>query len=524
MITQMGSTSLDSYVERITTDLSKVDPSALPDFIVLSPPRTGTTWLASVLSQHPEIYIPPEKELNYFSAGWKYSNIEFYISRFFPANGRIKGDASPSYVLLPSEIISQLYRVKPNLKFIVIERNMAERAWSHLNHSYAFNEFDLRSGNVTPAAIDETNALSYLTSDYSVVVGNYISYLSRWLVHFPVEQFFVFGIDEIEKCGSGLIQKLLTFLGCKSGIENINIQGKVNSGLCTGILTEKVKNVLATLYGCRQMQQYRFFSENFNYNNFDNQSCNNTCSIIFRLIDRADGFRIFICNGMFYACVIEDYARIIDKILTENYTDADVLSSLYYSDLMRQIDIQKTGKPARSLGNASMESAILFSILEELSAEYTKSNALRTNLNAGTILREQFDYNIVAIGGMIVAVQKSLGPINLGGEALDVLAQRYGADKFIIGHSLPEVLAILNRKHGNGKPEKLEANYLGCNLVLYNGRIYGVPMSAGPLEVDKQEEAVLMSFPSAESLDELKALLILGASQLEERKQSPAQL
>jgi hypothetical protein len=35
-----------------------------PGFLVISPPKTGTTWLSQNLNSHPEIYIPPIKEIH----------------------------------------------------------------------------------------------------------------------------------------------------------------------------------------------------------------------------------------------------------------------------------------------------------------------------------------------------------------------------------------------------------------------------------------------------------------------------
>lgn len=37
------------------------------DFLVIGAPKAGTTWLCNMLKEHPEIYIPPIKELCYFN-------------------------------------------------------------------------------------------------------------------------------------------------------------------------------------------------------------------------------------------------------------------------------------------------------------------------------------------------------------------------------------------------------------------------------------------------------------------------
>ncbi|MDH5507196.1 MAG: sulfotransferase, partial [Anaerolineae bacterium] len=37
------------------------------DFIIIGAVKSGTTWLADMLRQHPEIYLPEKKEVHYFN-------------------------------------------------------------------------------------------------------------------------------------------------------------------------------------------------------------------------------------------------------------------------------------------------------------------------------------------------------------------------------------------------------------------------------------------------------------------------
>jgi hypothetical protein len=69
-----------------------------------------------------------------------------------------------------------------------------------------------------------------------------------------------------------------------------------------------------------------------------------------------------------------------------------------------------------------------------------------------------------------------------------------------------------------GTAINLESNFLGCNLVRFRGRIYALPMAAGPLAVDALPVNVLSELPSATDLNELKLLLALGPEALEQRK------
>ncbi len=41
----------------------------LPDFLGIGAPRTGMTWLYENLRRHPEVWLPPIKEIHYFYCG-----------------------------------------------------------------------------------------------------------------------------------------------------------------------------------------------------------------------------------------------------------------------------------------------------------------------------------------------------------------------------------------------------------------------------------------------------------------------
>jgi hypothetical protein len=73
-------------------------------------------------------------------------------------------------------------------------------------------------------------------------------------------------------------------------------------------------------------------------------------------------------------------------------------------------------------------------------------------------------------------------------------------------------------------PLTIERDFLGCNLVRYGGRIYAVPMAAGPVGIDTFSSHTLAALPFGASLSELKALLLIGHSQLGQHKQALEQL
>ena len=93
-----------------------------PDFLVISPPKTGSTWLADNLRCHPQVFVPDIKEVRYFSRYFKWLDLNWYLDRFAPAAGRLKGEASPSYAILPMEKIRLLRGLMPDLKLVFLMR------------------------------------------------------------------------------------------------------------------------------------------------------------------------------------------------------------------------------------------------------------------------------------------------------------------------------------------------------------------------------------------------------------------
>ena len=111
-----------------------------PDFLIISPPKTGSTWLAANLRLHPQVFVPDIKEVKYFSSFHRWLDLGWYLDHFAPAEGRLKGEASPSYAILPVERIRLVRRLFPDVKLIFLMREPVGRAWSHARHNHRYRE------------------------------------------------------------------------------------------------------------------------------------------------------------------------------------------------------------------------------------------------------------------------------------------------------------------------------------------------------------------------------------------------
>ena len=101
-----------------------------PNFIIAGFPKCGTTSLHHHLNEHPEIYMPAQKELHFFTFDilsklnngpkdaivkkTQINNSENYLNFYKAVRNEIAiGDASPSYINYPS----QFKKIKPFRKY-----------------------------------------------------------------------------------------------------------------------------------------------------------------------------------------------------------------------------------------------------------------------------------------------------------------------------------------------------------------------------------------------------------------------
>ena len=123
---------------------------ALPNFIISGFPKCGTTSLHYYLSEHPEIYMPDQKELHFFTnkifseenkgtgdsilAKTHIKNLKDYQKCFEKGkNYRIIGETSPSYINHP-KLFTKINKTLSNPKIIVLIRDPIKRAHSNYLH------------------------------------------------------------------------------------------------------------------------------------------------------------------------------------------------------------------------------------------------------------------------------------------------------------------------------------------------------------------------------------------------------
>ena len=125
-----------------------------PNFLIVGAAKCGTSSFAAYLSQHPNIYICPEKECHYFSnliyqdsegRPWneyiksKYvKDFDGYLSRHFSSveDQDIIGEASTEYLYFNDIAIPKIKEMLgEDVKILIILRNPVQASFSRYKHS-----------------------------------------------------------------------------------------------------------------------------------------------------------------------------------------------------------------------------------------------------------------------------------------------------------------------------------------------------------------------------------------------------
>ena len=183
----------------------------LPNFLIIGSQKAGTTSLYHILKQHPQIFMPETKEVNFFFKDDEFARgPEHYATHFADAASQpALGEASPGYICHP-EVPARIHALLPNAKLILTVRNPIKRAISQ----YWDNRRHLNEPLTFAQALD-----AYLNDDYQpnqigyFSRGAYMRYIRRYLEYFPRENLLVLPFEEMIATPEDFYRRIFAFLG-----------------------------------------------------------------------------------------------------------------------------------------------------------------------------------------------------------------------------------------------------------------------------------------------------------------------
>ena len=206
----------------------------MPDFLIIGAMKSGSTSLSQILTSHPDIFIPPEKELQYFSRDHKFNQGEEYYRNFFKnaSNCQLIGEASTCYSRWPHypHATERIAKRLPNVKLIYLMRHPVERAYSHYGHLMQERTMYQTGDILTFEEMVEQDKEITNTSLYMMQIN-------RYLTTFSQKQMLFLTLDELKSSPTIFFQRVQDFLG----ITPINLisRGTVKANPLGGNLTKE---------------------------------------------------------------------------------------------------------------------------------------------------------------------------------------------------------------------------------------------------------------------------------------------
>lgn len=198
----------------------------LPNFLIIGSQKAGTTSLYYALKEHPDVFVSPTKEVNFFFRDdFYHRGLDWYAKHFDEWNGEAAiGEASPGYIVepnAPARIASALGQIK----LILTVRNPVNRAYSQ----YWDNRRSLSEGRT----FDEL-ALGKLDTEWTrgqrgyFSRGLYIRYLERYLEFFDRDDILVLVLEDLSKERNQFYKKLFAHIGVDPSHEGPGMRKQYN--------------------------------------------------------------------------------------------------------------------------------------------------------------------------------------------------------------------------------------------------------------------------------------------------------
>ena len=205
-----------------------INEKTLPNFLIIGAAKAGTTALHEYLQQHPQIYMTPTKETNFFAfAGedlnfqgpkdealkdFSITDLDTYQAEFAEVtNEKAIGEACPSYLYYP-QAASRIKHYLPDVRLIVILRNPVDRAYANFLHTVRDDREPYR--NFALALQEEPNRIdnNWEWFWHYIQVGFYGKQLKHYYETFAPSQIKIYLYEDLKENAIALLQDIFCWL------------------------------------------------------------------------------------------------------------------------------------------------------------------------------------------------------------------------------------------------------------------------------------------------------------------------
>lgn len=225
--------SVREKLRHVEIESDRLTLEHFPDFLIIGPQRTGTTWLHQILRKHPEVLLAEPKELFFFSRlkdrdspKFQSALLDWYLDHFrdrWPRwaykqartlarfgtlyRPKIRGEATASYAAMDRDLIEEVAALRPDVKVLMMVRNPVERAWSHAKKDLSRNR-GREAGEITDAEWE-----AFFRDPYQMRCADYERNIANWRECLGAGNVFLGTFEEVQENPAALLERVTRFLG-----------------------------------------------------------------------------------------------------------------------------------------------------------------------------------------------------------------------------------------------------------------------------------------------------------------------
>ncbi|MFT5335078.1 MAG: hypothetical protein ACI9DH_001689 [Halioglobus sp.] len=215
------------------------------DFLIIGAQKCATTAVFEHLRSHPDIAMPLEKEVPFFTGkNCSQKSWEAFENEQFGAEQQNKlwAKASPQY-MSDTDVPARIKELMPDVKLVAILRDPMERTWSHFQMGCRRNTEHREFAQAIEALLTE-EALHTARSlpvpehtegyeseaDFYIAWSEYGRILTEFTASFDPKQLLVLYTEDLENEPEETLDRLLEFIGLPPGFRPATLGDIIHRG------------------------------------------------------------------------------------------------------------------------------------------------------------------------------------------------------------------------------------------------------------------------------------------------------
>lgn len=207
-----------------------------PNFLIVGAAKAGTTALYHQLKKHPDIYMSPQKEMNFFALKDKILDFNGpgdmegihctsitkqndYQAFFSNLKGfKALGEVSPLYLYSPIAP-KTIHTLIPDAKIIIVLRNPVYRAFSAFSHLRRDHREIIEDFEIAFSKNDERKNSNWAEIWHYKSMGLYFEQVQRYIGYFPRNQILFIIYEDYLKKPKSTLEHICNFLSIENSFQ-----------------------------------------------------------------------------------------------------------------------------------------------------------------------------------------------------------------------------------------------------------------------------------------------------------------